>query len=327
MASDAVARGAVVTRHLDPFRSRVMIEIVATGPHASVQDLGRVGYAAWGIAGGGAADRGSLRLANRLVGNAESAAAFELLLAGATLRFDRAAVIAVTGATCPFTIDRTPGSCDGPQLVPAGAVVQFGIPAQRLRTYVAVRGGVATEPVLGSRATDELSGLGRALRAGDVVPIGIDAVGPPLVDVAPVPGWPSGSITLQGVVGPRDDWFTEESMDAFGRADYTVRAASDRVGIRLGGPRLLRRGVEAELLSEPTIRGAIEVPPDGRPIIFSADHPTTCGYPVVAVLDPPSVDVAAQCRPGQSVTFALVRLDTGPFENRTTRFVSYVPTD
>jgi biotin-dependent carboxylase-like uncharacterized protein len=285
-----------------------MIEIVATGPHASVQDLGRVGHAAWGITGGGAADRGSLRLANRLVGNADTAAAFELLLAGATLRFDRAGVIAVTGATCPFTVDRAPGDCDGPQLVPAGGVVQFGIPAQRLRTYVAVRGGLATEPVLGSRATDESSGLGRALRGGDVVPVGTDVVGPPLVDLAPVPRWPDGSITLQGVVGPRDDWFTEESLGEFERGTYTVQAASDRVGIRLDGRRLQRRRDETELLSEPTIRGAIEVPPDGRPIIFSADHPTTCGYPVVAVLDPRSVDVAAQCRPGQSVTFALTRL-------------------
>jgi biotin-dependent carboxylase-like uncharacterized protein len=285
-----------------------MIEIVATGPHASVQDLGRVGHAAWGITGGGAADRASLQLANRLVGNTDTAAAFELLLAGATLRFDRAGVIAVTGATCPFTVDRTPGGCDGPQLVPAGAVVQFGIPAQRLRTYVAVRGGLATEPLLGSRATDERSGLGRALRAGDVVPVGTDVVGPPLVDVAPIPRWPDGPITLQGVVGPRDDWFTEESLGEFERGTYTVQAASDRVGIRLDGPRLRCQRDETELLSEPTIRGAIEIPPDGRPIIFSADHPTTCGYPVVAVLDPRSADVAAQCRPGQSVTFALTRL-------------------
>jgi biotin-dependent carboxylase-like uncharacterized protein len=287
------------------------IEVLATGPHASVQDLGRVGHAAWGIPGGGAADRGSLRLANRLVGNAESAAALELLLAGATLRFDRAAVIAVTGATCGFTVDREPGRCDGPQCVPAGAVVQFGLPVQRLRTYVAVRGGVATEPLLGSRATDERSGLGRALRVGDVVPIGTDLAGPPLVDVAPVAAWPQGPVALHGVVGPRADLFTDESLDRFARGHYTVDSASDRVGIRLTGPRLRRR-TEAELWSEPTIRGAVEVPPDGLPIVFSADHPTTCGYPVVAVLDPHSVDIAAQCRPGQSVTFTLTRFGKRP---------------
>jgi biotin-dependent carboxylase-like uncharacterized protein len=301
------------------------VEIVAPGPHASVQDLGRVGYAAWGIAQGGAADRSGLRLANRLVGNAEGAAAFELVLGGATLRFHHAAVIAVTGATCPFTVDGTPGSANGPQPVPAGAVVEFGAPAQRLRTYVAVRGGVATVPVLGSRSVDERSGLGRALRAGDVVPIGVEMIAAPLVDVAPVPAWPEGAITLHGVLGPREEWLTPESLDALGRADYVVQAASDRVGIRLDGPRLLRRSDETELLSEPTIRGAIEVPPDGRPIIFSADHPTTCGYPVVAVLDPHSADLAAQCRPGQPVTFALARLDIGPIADRLTRLVSSVP--
>jgi biotin-dependent carboxylase-like uncharacterized protein len=284
-----------------------MIEVVATGPHASVQDLGRVGYGAWGIAGGGAADRGSLRLANRLVGNAEGAAALELLLAGATLRFHRGAVIAVTGATCPFTVGRAPGRCDGPQLVPAGAVVQFGTPPQGLRTYLAVRGGVASEPVLGSRSTDERSGLGPALRVGDVIPIGVEVVGPPFVDFAPAAAWPAGPITLRGVVGPRDDFFTIESIERFARSEYTVEAASDRVGIRLTGPRLRRR-TERELLSEPTVRGAVEVPPDGLPIVFSADHPTTCGYPVIAVLEPPSADTAAQCRPGQTVRFALTHL-------------------
>lgn len=285
-----------------------MIEVMATGPHASVQDLGRVGYAAWGIPGGGAADRGSLRLANRLVGNADTAAAFELLLGGAVLRFERAGVVAVTGATCPVTVDRAPGNCDGPQYVAAGAVVRLGIPARRLRTYVAVRGGLATEPILGSRATDERSGLGRPLRAGDVVPVGTEVVGPPLVDLAPAPRWPEGPVALHGVLGPRDDWFTAESLREFERGTYTVQTASDRVGIRLDGPHLERRRAETELLSEPTIRGAVEVPPGGGPIIFSADHPTTCGYPVVAVLDPRSADLAAQCRPGQAVTFALTRL-------------------
>jgi biotin-dependent carboxylase-like uncharacterized protein len=303
-----------------------VIEVLATGPHASVQDLGRVGYAAWGITGGGAADRGSLRLANRLVGNPEGAAALELLLAGATLRFDQAAVIAVTGATCRYTVDRVSGRCDGPQLVPAGAVVQFGIPSQRLRTYVAVRGGVDTEPVLGSRSTDERSGLGRALCVGDLVPIGREVVGPPLVDVAPVAGWPNEPITLQGVVGPRDGLFTDESMDLFSRGHYAVDAASDRIGIRLNGPRLWRR-TEAELLSEPTIRGAIEVPPDGLPIIFSAEHPTTCGYPVIAVLDPHSADLAAQCRPGQVVTFALTRFQTQPTPDPATRLIPRLHTD
>lgn len=283
-----------------------MIEVQATGSLTSVQDLGRVGYASWGIAGGGAADRGSLRLANRLVGNGEGSAAFEVLLGGAALLFRQAALIAVTGAPTPLLIDGAHGSCDSPQRVPAGAVVELLPPSQQLRSYLAVRGGLATEPILGSRSVDERAGLGRPLRVGDVVPVGSDAVAAPLVDVAPRRAWPRGALALRAVRGPRDDWFTAASLARFESEPYIVDAASDRVGVRLSGPPLDRR-VQRELLSEPTLRGAVEVPPDGMPIIFAADHPTTCGYPVLAVLEPESADLAAQCRPGQSVTFTLSR--------------------
>lgn len=283
-----------------------MIEVLETGLLTSVQDLGRVGYASWGIAGGGAADRGSLRLANRLVGNDEGSAAFEVLLGGAAFRFVEARLIAVTGASPPILIDGASGTCNGPQQVPAGAVVALLAPPQRLRSYLAVRGGLATSYVLGSRSVDERSGLGRVLRAGDRVPIGTQIVGPPLVDLAPQPAWPTGPVELQAVLGPRDEWFTQQSLERLAREPYVVDAASDRVGLRLSGPRLERR-VEDELLSEPTLRGAVEVPRDGQPIVFAADHPTTCGYPVVAVLEPSSADLAAQCRPGQQVRFALTR--------------------
>lgn len=283
-----------------------MIEILATGSLTSVQDLGRAGYASWGIAAGGAADRASVRLANRLVGNSEGSAAFEVLLGGAAFLFRQPALIAVTGAPTPLLIGGAQGSCDGPQRVAAGAVVELLPPSQQLRSYLAVRGGLATQPMLGSRSVDEGSGLGRPLRAGDVVPVGSAAVAAPQVDVAPRRAWPRGPLTLQAVRGPRDDWFTAASLTRFQSVPYTVDAASDRVGVRLSGPPLDRR-FQRELLSEPTIRGAVEVPPDGMPIIFAADHPTTCGYPVIAVLEPDSADLAAQCRPGQSVTFTLSR--------------------
>jgi biotin-dependent carboxylase-like uncharacterized protein len=283
-----------------------MIEVVATGPQATVQDLGRVGFAAWGIPSGGAADRGSLRLANRLVGNCEDAAAFEVLLGGLTLRFDRAATIALTGATCEYTVGRLPGRVNGPQYVPAGALVTVAPPPVQLRTYIAVRGGLATEVMLGSRSSDERSGLLRALRPGDRVPVGAEVIGPPLVDIAPLPAQPVGPLVLDAVLGPRDDWFTPESLVRFGSYTYLIDAASDRIGIRLTGPALHRR-TGAELLSEPTMRGAIEVPPDGQPIIFSADHPTTCGYPVIAVLEPHSADAVSQARPGEAVTIRLIR--------------------
>jgi biotin-dependent carboxylase-like uncharacterized protein len=283
-----------------------MIDIISPGPLTTVQDLGRPGYAAWGIASAGAADRGGLRLANRLVGNDEDAAAFEVLLGGASFRFGEAALIAVTGAADTLLVDGAAGRCDGPQPVAAGAVVQIPPPTQRVRSYLAVRGGLDTPPLLGSRSVDEHSGLGRPLRPGDVVPIGPSATSGPSADWTPRPSWPAGPIRLTAVLGPREDWLTPDSRSRLGAGPYVVAAESDRVGTRLDGPSLERQ-IHDELLSEPTVRGAIEVPPNGQPIVFGADHPTTCGYPVVAVLEPDSSDLLAQCRPGQPVIFALVR--------------------
>lgn len=283
-----------------------MIEVVVPGPQLTVQDLGRPHMAAWGIGPGGAADRGSLRLANRLVGNEEHCAAFELLLGGATLHFADAATIAVTGAAAPFTVEDRAGRGDGAQQVASGATVRFATPSAGLRSYVAVRGGLATEPILGSRSTDESSGIGRALRPGDAIAVGRDVAGAPSVDVAPRRQWRDDDVTLTAMIGPRDDWFTDESLRRLGTSPYFVTADSNRVGVRLTGPALDRR-IEDELWSEPTIRGAVEVPPDGLPIVFGADHPTTCGYPVVAVLDADSADRIAQCRPGQAVRFSLTR--------------------
>lgn len=283
-----------------------VVEVVTPGPQLTVQDLGRHGFAEWGIGQGGAADRGNLRLANRLVGNHEDAAAFELLLGGASLRFSRAAVVAVTGAAAPFTLDGVSGRGDGPQAVLPGATIRFGSPPTRLRSYLAVRGGLATEILLGSRSTDERSGIGRGLRAGDIVELGSEMDAFPDLDVAPTPAWPAAEVRLRATLGPRDGWFTDAAIERFAASTYVVAAASNRVGVRLTGPRLDRR-TDEELLSEPTIRGAVEVPGDGLPIVFGADHPTTCGYPVVAVLDPDAADRAAQCRPGQPVRFTLAR--------------------
>ena len=283
-----------------------VVEVLSTGPQLTVQDLGRRGLAAWGIGRGGAADRGSLRLANRLVGNHEGAAAFELLLGGAALRFGTGAVVAATGAVGPFTVDRAPGRGHGPQWVPPGATIRFGTPPTGLRSYLAVRGGLATEVLVGSRSTDERSGIGRSPKTGDIVDLGSENESFPAVDSAATPRWPTGEVELRAILGPRDDWFTDASLERFAASTYAVEAASDRVGVRLSGPPLERR-TDAELRSEPTIRGAIEVPGDGLPIVFGADHPTTCGYPVVAVLDSDSADRAAQCRPGQPVRFVLSR--------------------
>jgi allophanate hydrolase subunit 2 len=159
-----------------------------------------------------------------------------------------------------------------------------------------VRGGIAVAQVLGSRSTDTLSGLGPpALQAGDVLPIGAPAAAVSGSAAAPPPA--DGALTVR--FGPRDDWFTDAARALFTTAAWTVRADCDRIGIRLDGPPLARaRG--GELPSEPTLPGAVQVPPDG-PIVLGPDAPVTGGYPVLAVV----LDLApaAQLRPGDTVRF------------------------
>ncbi|SDG33010.1 biotin-dependent carboxylase uncharacterized domain-containing protein [Sinosporangium album] len=280
-----------------------LVEVLATGMLATVQDAGRPGYAHLGVPRSGAADERSLALANRLVGNPEGFAGIELTLGGARLRFRGGAWVAVTGAPCEVA----GGEMYAPAWVPPGGEVTVGMPAAGLRTYVAVRGGVAVEPVLGSRSHDTLSGLGPApLKPGDLLPVG-PALGLalPAADYAPPPSFPSAPV-LRMLPGPRDDWFAEGAVEAMCAVPYAVSSDSNRVGVRLRGPapRRTRRG---ELPSEGMVRGAVQVPPDGQPIVFLADHPPTGGYPVIGVVVEADIGTAAQLRPGDTVRFALLR--------------------
>ena len=189
-----------------------------------------------------------------------------------------------------------------PVAVPAGVTVRIGPAISGLRAYVAVGGGITVPKVLGSRATDTLSGLGPPqVRDGDVLPIGEPVALPPGVDVAPYP--PVSGDLLVGVrLGPRAHWFTPEAVETLCSAPYTVSTHTDRVGCRLSGPPLAR-SVRGELRSEGLVLGAVQVPANGQPLIFLADHPTTGGYPVVGVAEPGSVDAVAQARPGTRVHF------------------------
>jgi biotin-dependent carboxylase-like uncharacterized protein len=274
-----------------------MIEVVRPGPLATVQDLGRAGYAHLGVPLSGAADRASLCLANRLIGNPEDAAGLELTFGGAALRFEAPAWIAVTGAPLPLRN----ATMNGPSHVPAGTLVECGTPTAGVRTYVAIRGGLDVPPVLGSRSADLLSGLGPPpLSAGDRLAFG-RATGDITVDVAPGPAFPAEPV-LRIIPGPRDDWF--ETLAPLTEATYEVTTESNRVGVRLTGPALERRQ-RGELPSEGMVTGALQVPPNGLPIIFLTDHPTTGGYPVAAVLASQEIPRAAQLRPGQHVRFRM----------------------
>ncbi|NRQ31057.1 biotin-dependent carboxyltransferase family protein [Nonomuraea sp. NN258] len=282
-----------------------MIEVLAPGPYATVQDLGRPGYAHLGVPRSGAADPVSLRLANRLVGNPEDLAGVELTFGGARLRFPAGAWIALTGAPLGvLTGARVAAGMGVPCWVPAGAELRFGVPRWGLRTYLAVRGGVAVEPVLGSRSTDALSGLGPPpLRAGTLLPVGpVAGLADIPVDLAPPPGPPPA--VLRVLPGPRDDWFTSGALESLCAAPYEVSQDSNRVGVRLRGPELTRAR-RGELASEGMVTGAIQVPPSGQPIVFLADHPPTGGYPVIGVVRAADLPIAAQLRPGDRVRFRL----------------------
>ena len=279
-----------------------MIEVLRPGPLTTVQDLGRPGYAHLGVGRSGAADRARLRLANRLVGNPETAAGLEITLGGFAARFHARAVVAVTGAPAPVRLAGRGVAPYGPVEVGPGDVVELGIPDRGTRTYLAVRGGLDVPAVFGSRSTDLLGGLGPpAVAAGTQLAIGTRTAGFPTVDLAPVPDLPA-ELVLPARAGPRADWFTPGALDLLGSRPYEVTAASNRVGLRLSGPPLRPAGAR-ELPTEGLAEGALQVPPDGQPIVMLADHPVTGGYPVIAVVDEAAVALAAQARPGVRVRF------------------------
>ena len=293
-----------MTRHLEVVGDQVL---------ATVQDLGRPGLAALGVGRSGAADAGALRLANRLLGNPEEAAAIEVVLGRLGVRACGGGLyVALTGAPCPVTVDGRAAAPGSVVWVPDGAVLRLGIPPSGLRSYLAVRGGLDVAPVLGSRSTDTLAGLGPApLAAGARLPVGRPPAHHPVVDHAHVPHPATGEVRLRVVPGPRADWFTPAAHLALLEASYEVTADSDRVGMRLAGT-ALERARHDELPSEGMTLGALQVPPSGQPTLFLADHPVTGGYPVIAVVVGADVDLAAQARPGQRLRFTATTPFGGP---------------
>lgn len=283
------------------------IEVLDAGPLTTVQDLGRPGLAALGVGQSGAADVAAMRLANRLVGNAERAATLEVTFGGLQLRAHGGAWVSVTGAPCPMSVGGREVAPYSVFWVPDGDVLRLGLPTTGLRSYLAVRGGVEVRPVIDSRSTDTLSAVGPApLAAGDRLEIGHRQAALLSVDVAPVRQPAAGDLRLRVVLGPRDDWFTGDARRALLGEPYEVTAESNRIGMRLGGTPLARSRTE-ELPSEGMVCGALQVPPSGQPTLFLADHPVTGGYPVIAVVVAADIGLAAQARPGQRLFFTEVK--------------------
>ncbi|GAA4847240.1 biotin-dependent carboxyltransferase family protein [Kitasatospora terrestris] len=281
------------------------VRVLSPGYGTTVQDLGRPGWAALGVSPSGAADRPALRLANRLVGNDEDAAGLECLLGGLVLTFDHHTTVALAGAPCPARAGGREAGPYAPIRLAPGEELHLGTAPAGLRVYLAVRGGLEVPPVLGSRSTDTLSGLGPArLGTGDVLPVGRPPAAPPTADLAPQRPLPAEPV-LRVVPGPRDDWFTPDALSRLCAEPWAVTDRSDRIGMRLAGP-ALERSRPGELLSEGTVAGALQVPPAGRPILFLADHPVTGGYPVIAVVHQDDLPLAAQVRPGNTLRFQAV---------------------
>jgi biotin-dependent carboxylase-like uncharacterized protein len=269
------------------------VEILRPGLLLTVQDRGRPGLGHLGVPPSGAADPVAYELGNRLLGNPPGAAALEATVDGPVLRFDGAATIAVTGAWKP-SIHR----------IRRGEIFEVARFAAGVRTYVCFRGGIEAEPTLGSRSTDLLTGLGPApLRAGDVLAIGAEPSKPVSGETIASRLLPQEPV-LRVCLGPRDDWFTAAALETLFSEPWRVSSSSNRVGIRLEGPSL-ERARHDELLSEGLVTGALQVPASGQPILLMQDHPTTGGYPVIAVVRSDDLWLAGQLAPRQCVRFAI----------------------
>ncbi|MCC3302113.1 carboxyltransferase domain-containing protein [Arthrobacter sp. zg-Y895] len=309
------------------------LEVRNPGLQSLIQDLGRPGYADLGVSAAGAADTRSARQANRLVGNPADAAVIENLFGGLELTAHGDTVLALSGAETPAAVVSPGGTRDRPAPLNTpfalldGETLSLGTPYRGVRIYLAVRGGLAVDPVLGSRSTDTMSGIGPApLDAGTRLPVG-DVPGLAPVGTAEPSPLPEGTAPgtlgdgrtptlLRITAGPRQDWFGPDAATALTAHIWLATNESNRIGVRLATDPAdpdaapLERVRDGELPSEGVVAGSLQVPPSGLPVLFLADHPVTGGYPVIAVVVPQDLPVAAQLSPGHPVRFVFSNPDT-----------------
>ena len=276
----------------------------------TVQDSGRWGLQSRGVPVGGPMDAVSHRLANALVRNAPSAAGLEITLLGPELEFDDERVVAVAGAQFDLSLDGRTVPSNAPFIVSAGARLRFGARRVGARAYVAISGGIAVAPTLGSRATHLISAMGglggRALAAGDVLPLGepTDVYGTVSMPQAAVVQLPDRHARLRVLPGPQTEYFSSDALEALQSAPYVIASNSDRMGFRLEGPPLTHtRG--ADIISDATPLGVLQVPASGQPILLMADRQTAGGYPKLATVITADMAVAGQLGPGDTIAFAV----------------------
>ncbi len=321
--------------------ARPVLQVKVPGLQTLFQDSGRAGLTHWGVSPSGPADREAAAEANRLVGNSAGATVLENLAGGLKVTALVDVELALTGADTPAqivedatgqTAEHGQGAAQAtgiplavrpytPFALKPGQTLTLGAPTRGLRTYLAVRGGFAARTEAASASRDTLAGLGpKPLTAGEQLFL----ASPPVAVVAdpasalsmPEPG---KVLEVRALPGPRDDWFTPDSLDRFAEVTWEVSQSSDRIGVRLlladapadGGAGaqptdVLTRAVTRELPSEGMVAGAIQVPPSGEPVVFLADHPVTGGYPVIATVHPADLRLLAQAPPGTQLRFTLL---------------------
>jgi biotin-dependent carboxylase-like uncharacterized protein len=285
-----------------------VIEVLAPGLFTTVQDAGRPGWRAFGMPVAGAMDAHAHAVANLLAGNAPGAAALELTLSGGSYRFGVPAYAAVAGADLGATLDGVPVRPWSAFAVPAGATLGFGSAREGVRAYLAVRGGLDVPEVMGSRSTyarAAVGGLaGRALRRGDRLAACAAAGQPPpprALARSLVPAY-GGEIVLRAVPGPQQEAFTPAALERFFEAPWRVTDRNDRMGYRLDGP-ALAHVAGADIVSDPVLPGAVQVPADGLPIVLGVDAQTVGGYAKIATVIGPDLPRLAQARGGAALRF------------------------
>jgi KipI family sensor histidine kinase inhibitor len=281
------------------------IVVIRPGMLTTVQDLGRWGYQNRGVPVAGPMDAVAHRVANAAVGNAPDAATLEITLIGPELRFEQDAVVAISGADLGATLDRVSIANDMAVRARAGATLRFPERRDGARAYLAVGGGIAEPPVLGSRATHVLSVMGghggRPLAAGDRLPLA-PSKGSTTRRIAATRPATAGGARLRVLSGPQEDFFNTASLESLQRTRFTVSPQSNRMAYRLTGG-TVRRTSDREMISDATVAGGIQVPPSGEPILLMADRQTSGGYPQIATVITADLPLAGQLAPGDWVEF------------------------
>jgi antagonist of KipI len=291
-----------------------VIQVQSPGLLTTVQDLGREGFGPQGVSPSGAADPISLRLGNRLVGNAEGAAALEMTLLGGTFLFPQGAIFALTGSDFAATLEGSPLPLWTSVEVKPGQALRVGSTRSGARCYLCVQGGIIVKPFLGSASTHLLSGLGghqgRALRKGDVLRTGPataffrkKSITPQaLQHLAP-------RKVLRVTHGPQSDWFPPKSQQLFYKSTYRVAEESNRMGLRLEGQHIAQRS-SGEMITEGVSIGAVQITAGGQPIILFVEQQTTGGYAKIANVISADLHSLGQLRPRDEIRFELVDWDT-----------------